>query len=57
LGNEEGGPRSSSQQIEREKGTWEEVAPRDPRESGVQRPICFLLSLVYIAVWRVGCGA
>ena len=46
LGNEEGGPRSSSQQRERERerererNMGERKRP-DPRESGVQRSICF----------------
>ena len=54
--NEEGGPRSSSQQIEREKGTWGEEAPRDPRESGVQKANLFFFSLWCISpcgVWGV----
>ena len=54
LGNEEGGPRSSSQQIDREKGTWGEEAPRDPRESGVQKANLFFFSLWCISpcgVW------
>ena len=48
--------RERERERERERNMGERKRP-DPRESGVQRSICFSslnFSLVYIAVWRVG---